>query len=134
LAEQLEGVRALHLDAKGRGRALRAAWSNSDADIVAYMDVDLSTDLCGLLPLIAATQRRGPMSLEGALLGAAMTLCIFVVVTTWCLAAAKSVHRGAVIAELLALTGGTLAAAFVRFMMLRAIVFRAHVGRDPQQM
>ena len=43
----------LHLDQKGRGRALRAAWSTSDADVVAYTDVDLSTGLTGLLPLVA---------------------------------------------------------------------------------
>jgi putative flippase GtrA len=46
-------VRALHLDARGRGLALRAAWAQSSADIVAYMDVDLSTDLRALLPLVA---------------------------------------------------------------------------------
>jgi putative flippase GtrA len=46
-------VRALHLDRKGRGLALRTAWSKSRADVVVYMDVDLSTDLDGLLPLIA---------------------------------------------------------------------------------
>ena len=38
---------------KGRGRALRAAWSRSDAAVLAYMDVDLSTDLAAVLPLIA---------------------------------------------------------------------------------
>jgi glycosyltransferase involved in cell wall biosynthesis len=53
LTAELPGVEVLHLDAKGRGRALRAAWSNSDAAIVAYMDVDLSTDLRALLPLVA---------------------------------------------------------------------------------
>lgn len=53
LANELEGVEALHLDQKGRGRALRAAWSASDAPVVAYMDVDLSTDLDALLPLVA---------------------------------------------------------------------------------
>ena len=53
LAHELEGVAALHLDEKGRGRALRAAWSRSDAAVVAYMDVDLSTDLGALLPLVA---------------------------------------------------------------------------------
>ena len=57
IARQLEAelphVRALHLDQKGRGRALRTAWLASDADIVAYMDVDLSTDLGALLPLVA---------------------------------------------------------------------------------
>ena len=38
---------------KGRGRALRSVWSASDAQVVAYMDVDLSTDLAALLPLVA---------------------------------------------------------------------------------
>jgi putative flippase GtrA len=33
--------------------ALRAAWAASDAGVVCYMDVDLSTDLRALLPLIA---------------------------------------------------------------------------------
>jgi putative flippase GtrA len=53
LALTLDGVTAIHLDQKGRGRALRQAWSASDASIVAYMDVDLSTGLDALLPLIA---------------------------------------------------------------------------------
>jgi glycosyltransferase involved in cell wall biosynthesis len=47
-----DSVRVLHLDAKGRGRALRAAWSTSRADVVAYMDVDLSTDLAALGELL----------------------------------------------------------------------------------
>jgi putative flippase GtrA len=49
----LPHVRVVHLDAKGRGRALQAAWSSSDASVLAYMDVDLSTDLNALLPLVA---------------------------------------------------------------------------------
>ncbi|MBA9001558.1 bifunctional glycosyltransferase family 2/GtrA family protein [Thermomonospora cellulosilytica] len=53
LAAELPGVGVVHLDRKGRGLALRTAWNASDADIVAYMDVDLSTGLDGLLPLIA---------------------------------------------------------------------------------
>jgi len=53
LAQDLPCVRALHLDVKGRGRALRVAWSGSEAAVVAYMDVDLSTDLDALLPLVA---------------------------------------------------------------------------------
>jgi len=52
VAEQ-PGVRAIHLDQKGRGRALKAAWSASRAEVLAYMDVDLSTDLAALLPLLA---------------------------------------------------------------------------------
>ncbi|MGY0005375.1 glycosyltransferase [Micromonospora sp. I033] len=53
LAAELPEVGVLHLDAKGRGRALRAAWSASPAPVLAYMDVDLSTDLAALLPLVA---------------------------------------------------------------------------------
>src|SRR5437867_4532633 len=53
LASELPNVRAIHLGAKGRGRALRTAWLSSDASIVAYMDVDLSTYLDALLPLVA---------------------------------------------------------------------------------
>jgi putative flippase GtrA len=53
LTRELEDVWAIHLDRKGRGLALRHAWSRSDASIVAYMDVDLSTDLSALLPLVA---------------------------------------------------------------------------------
>ena len=46
-------VRAVRLDLPGRGQALRAVWSASDADVVAYLDVGLSTDLAALLPLAA---------------------------------------------------------------------------------
>src|SRR6266508_177866 len=53
LAGELDHVRAVHLDAKGRGRALRAVWSDSPAAVLAYMDVDLSTGLEALLPLVA---------------------------------------------------------------------------------
>ncbi|MBO0767132.1 MAG: glycosyltransferase family 2 protein [Solirubrobacterales bacterium] len=53
LASDFERVSVLRLKQKGRGRALRAAWSASDARVVAYMDVDLSTDLRALLPLVA---------------------------------------------------------------------------------
>ncbi|MGW4742497.1 glycosyltransferase [Nocardia xishanensis] len=53
LAAEYDDVRVVHLDAKGRGRALRAVWEQSDAQVVAYMDVDLSTDLDALLPLVA---------------------------------------------------------------------------------
>jgi putative flippase GtrA len=53
LAAELPLVRAIHLTAKGRGRALQDVWAASIARVVAYMDVDLSTDLSALLPLIA---------------------------------------------------------------------------------
>jgi putative flippase GtrA len=50
---ELDHVTVLHLDRKGRGRALRAAWTASNADVLCYMDVDLSTDLRALLPLVS---------------------------------------------------------------------------------
>ncbi|WP_293240451.1 bifunctional glycosyltransferase family 2/GtrA family protein [Mycolicibacterium sp.] len=53
LADELADVDVIHLDAKGRGGALRAAWTSSPAAVVAYMDVDLSTDLTALMPLVA---------------------------------------------------------------------------------
>jgi putative flippase GtrA len=53
LAAELPGVHATHLEAKGRGRALAQVWGTSDAAVLAYMDVDLSTDLAALLPLVA---------------------------------------------------------------------------------
>ena len=53
LADEFPEVRAVHFDLPGRGRALHAVWSSSDAELLAYMDVDLSTDLNALLPLVA---------------------------------------------------------------------------------
>ncbi|HXZ61863.1 MAG TPA: glycosyltransferase [Acidimicrobiales bacterium] len=54
LAGTRPGVRVLLLAPKGRGHALRTAWADSDADVVAYMDVDLSTSLAALLPLVGS--------------------------------------------------------------------------------
>ena len=54
LASTLEGVQALILIRKGRGHALRCAWEASTAEVVAYMDVDLSTSLNALMPLVAS--------------------------------------------------------------------------------
>jgi putative flippase GtrA len=53
LADELPDVEVIHLDGKGRGGALAAAWAASPADVVAYMDVDLSTHLSALMPLVA---------------------------------------------------------------------------------
>jgi putative flippase GtrA len=53
LASELDLVRAVRLEQPGRGRALRSIWLADDADVLAYMDVDLSTDLNALLPLVA---------------------------------------------------------------------------------
>ena len=53
LAVQLAEVRVVRLEQKGRGRALNAVWADSDAPVLVYMDVDLSTDLAALAPLVA---------------------------------------------------------------------------------
>ncbi len=53
LQTELPTVQAVRLERPGRGGALRAIWSASDADVYAYMDVDLSTDLNALFPLLA---------------------------------------------------------------------------------
>ncbi len=53
LARTVRGVRAVHLDEKGRGRAVKRVWASSEAFVVAYMDVDLATGLDALLPLVA---------------------------------------------------------------------------------
>lgn len=54
LSRDLTGVRIVHLDQKGRGRALKKVWSESGADILSYMDVDLSSNLYAFPPLIEA--------------------------------------------------------------------------------
>ncbi|MDP6455444.1 MAG: glycosyltransferase family 2 protein [SAR202 cluster bacterium] len=59
LSEQDSRVRFIRLEQRGRGRALKQAWTESDADIVAYMDVDLSTDLSVLPTAIAAVAAEG---------------------------------------------------------------------------
>ena len=53
VAAELGDVHVLVLTEPGRGRALRTAWERSEADVLVYMDVDLSTDLAALLPLVA---------------------------------------------------------------------------------
>ena len=60
LAATTPGVAVMHLPRKGRGYALRAAWSTSEAAVVAYMDVDLSTSLPALLPLVGSAPVRAP--------------------------------------------------------------------------
>ncbi len=53
LEAEFPEVTCVRLEEKGRGRALRAVWSASDAPVLAYMDADLSTGLNALLPLVA---------------------------------------------------------------------------------
>ena len=59
LAAQHADVLFLHLDQRGRGRALRHAWMQGRADIVSYMDVDLSTHLDHLPEAVSALIHEG---------------------------------------------------------------------------
>jgi glycosyltransferase involved in cell wall biosynthesis len=59
LVATLPQVDVLHLDEKGRGRALRRAWLGSEAGVLTYMDVDLSTDLSAFPALVDAVARDG---------------------------------------------------------------------------
>ena len=52
-------VGAIHLDQKGRGRALKRAWLASNADAMCYMDVDLSTELNMITPLLGGVADEG---------------------------------------------------------------------------
>lgn len=45
-------VRAIRIPEKGRGRALKTAWLSSQARALAYMDVDLSTDILQIPELL----------------------------------------------------------------------------------
>lgn len=54
LERKYSDVKLLHINQKGRGRMVKYAWSNSKADILVYMDIDLSTDLKCLIPLVQA--------------------------------------------------------------------------------
>jgi len=56
LAQKYPGISYVYIPQRGRGRALRTAWLESDADIVSYMDVDLSTDLNSFPGLIQAIE------------------------------------------------------------------------------
>jgi len=59
LAQKHTDVASLHIPQKGRGRALRAAWLTSPADVLSYMDVDLSTELAAFPPLVEAIASEG---------------------------------------------------------------------------
>lgn len=59
LSDEHAEVSCLHLPQKGRGRALRTAWLGSDADVLSFMDVDLSTDISALPPMVAAITDEG---------------------------------------------------------------------------
>lgn len=68
LSYDLSAVSFLHLDQKGRGRAIKKAWGESKADFVAYMDVDLSTDLAHFPNIIKALNNGYDIAIGSRLL------------------------------------------------------------------
>ncbi len=59
LADELPAVEYLRIERKGRGIALKTAWGQSQADVVSYMDVDLSTDIAAFPALVRAVAEGG---------------------------------------------------------------------------
>lgn len=68
ISRKLPKVRIIHVDNKGRGIAVKKVWERSKADILAYMDVDLSTDLMDLPPLLQALQKDYDIAIGSRLL------------------------------------------------------------------
>ncbi len=57
LAKKNPKVSVVHLDQKGRGRAVKYVWQQAGTELMAYMDVDLSSDLTHFPPLLRALRR-----------------------------------------------------------------------------
>lgn len=58
----------IHLDLKGRGRAIKKCWQEKQADIYSYMDIDLSTDLRHILAMIAAIKNGKQIAIGNRLM------------------------------------------------------------------
>jgi glycosyltransferase involved in cell wall biosynthesis len=69
LEKELSGVVARHIPEAGRGRALTRAWLDSEAEVLAYMDIDLSTDLDAFPRLVNAVSSRQADVAAGTRLG-----------------------------------------------------------------
>ena len=68
LVKELSHVGFIHLVQKGRGRAVKKAWRESDSDILVYMDIDLSTDLASLPNMISALDGKYDIAIGSRLL------------------------------------------------------------------
>lgn len=68
LSKSLTNVYFLHLEKKGRGRAVKKVWKESKADLLAYMDADLSTNLKNLLPLLKSLTKGFDIAIGSRLL------------------------------------------------------------------
>ena len=68
LSNKYSGVTCVHIPQKGRGRALRHVWLESTADIVSYMDVDLSTDLSHFPQMVKAIEEGSHIAIGSRLI------------------------------------------------------------------
>jgi len=68
LARKYAQMSFVHMNKRGRGRAVRSAWLASNADIIGYTDVDLSTDLSSLLPMLQKIQKNCDIVIASRLL------------------------------------------------------------------
>ena len=67
LAQSLDRISVTHRAEKGRGGALKAAWLASDADILAYMDIDLSSDINAFSKLLEALEKGADLAVGSRL-------------------------------------------------------------------
>ncbi len=59
LSDELAEVRLVRVPSKGVGLALKTSWSQSEADMVGYMDLDLATDLSHFIQAYHALATEG---------------------------------------------------------------------------
>ena len=59
LMSEYENIAIVNLSQRGRGRALKRAWTGNEADVLVYMDIDLSTNIESLTPLVNAIVEDG---------------------------------------------------------------------------
>jgi len=68
ISKELRNVNFVHVQEKGRGRAVKKVWNQSKAQIVAYMDIDLSTDLKNFQPLLDSLDSKFDIAIGSRLL------------------------------------------------------------------
>lgn len=62
LTKRYNEINCIHLDEKGKGRALKAAWTQSQAEIMGYLDVDLAYDLNDLPLMVQSLQQNASIA------------------------------------------------------------------------
>lgn len=68
LEKKYTKVKYVRLNKKGRGRAVKYVWKKSKADVLAYMDIDLSTDLVHFPKLVSAIEKGADIAIGSRLL------------------------------------------------------------------